>query len=79
MYKVKFVLDVEAFKENVMLSDGMADTMKQHAKTIKDRCGKGYYYFQNKGRGAQMALVMAISEDAQVDNSENNTLLRAIY
>ena len=77
--KVRFVLDKEAFRENVLLSEGLGAALKEKAEQVRARCGDGYKAYQNKGRQRQLALVIALSDEAQKDNSDNNTLLKALY
>ena len=75
---IKFELDYTEFGK-LLLSEELGAVMKQASRDIWRRCGNGYSYHARAGRIKQLGMVIAVSEEAIRDNSENNTLLKAIY
>ncbi|AJD83096.1 hypothetical protein [Streptococcus phage Str-PAP-1] len=63
----------------LMKSQAMQSVLKEHATTIKDRAGDGYEQDIYVGKNRANAMVKAESFKARKDNSENNTLLKAVH
>lgn len=80
MSKMKFELIPDAFGKEVMKSESLRKLLGQKAKEIQARCGDGYLSSATlEGRKwMAMGMVWTGDIDAMKDNSENNTLLKAI-
>ncbi|MCK1219600.1 hypothetical protein [Streptococcus uberis] len=78
MSKFVFKLNRSGVAE-LMKSQAMQDVLKSHAKTIKERAGDGYEQDIYIGKNRANAMVKAESFKARKDNSENNTLLKAVH
>lgn len=78
MSKFVFKLNRSGVAE-LMKSQAMQDVLSEHAKTIKDRAGDGYEQDIYLGKNRAIAMVSTTSFEARKDNSENNTLLKAVH
>lgn len=78
MSKFIFKLNRSGVAE-LMKSQAMQDVLSEHAKTIKERAGDGYEQDIYVGKNRANAMVKAESFKARKDNSENNTLLKAVH
>lgn len=78
MSKFIFKLNRKGVAE-LMKSQEMQDVLSKHAKTIKKRAGDGYEQDIYVGKNRANAMVKAESFKARKDNSENNTLLKAVH
>lgn len=78
MSKFIFKLNRSGVAE-LMKSQAMQSVLKEHAKTIKERAGDGYEQDIYIGKNRANAMVKAESFKARKDNSENNTLLKAVH
>lgn len=78
MSKFIFKLNRSGVAE-LMKSQAMQSVLKEHATTIKDRAGDGYEQDIYVGKNRANAMVKAESFKARKDNSENNTLLKAVH
>lgn len=78
MSKFIFKLNRSGVAE-LMKSQAMQSVLKEHATTIKDRAGDGYEQDIYIGKNRANAMVKAESFKARKDNSENNTLLKAVH
>ena len=75
---VKFWLDMDAFSEAVLKSEGMVKILQQEADTRKARAGEGYESSVSIGRRMAFAMVYTDTPEAMRDNSDNNTLLKVL-
>lgn len=73
----KFELNRKAVSE-LMKSDGMQAVLNDHASAIRNRCGDGYEQDIYVGKNRANAMVRAETLKAKKDNSNNNTLLKAV-
>lgn len=78
MSKFVFKLNRSGVAE-LMKSQAMQSVLKEHATTIKNRAGDGYEQDIYVGKNRANAMVKAESFKARKDNSENNTLLKAVH
>lgn len=63
---------------NLLRSEAMKDEVSKHAERIKNRCGVGYETDAMVGKTRVNASVRTKTEKAVKDNSDNNTLLKAV-
>ena len=77
MSKSKFKLNRAGVKE-LMKSQEMQKVLKEKANGIKARCGDGYEQDMQVGKNRANAMVWAETSSAKSDNSENNTILKAV-
>jgi len=73
----KFELNRKGVAE-LMKSDGMQAVLNDHASSIRNRCGDGYEQDIYVGKNRANAMVRAETLKAKKDNSNNNTLLKAV-
>ena len=73
----KFELNRKGVAE-LMKSDGMQAVLNDHASAIRNRCGGGYEQDIFVGKNRANAMVRAETLKAKKDNSNNNTLLKAV-
>lgn len=78
MSEFKFTLNRSGVAE-LMKSQAMQSVLKEHATTIKNRAGDGFEQDIYVGKNRANAMVKAESFKARKDNSENNTLLKAVH
>lgn len=62
----------------LMKSEAMQSVLKEKAAGIKSRCGDGYDQDLMVGKNRANAMVWAESQKAKSENSENNTILKAV-
>ena len=77
MSKNKFKLNRSGVRE-LMQSKEMQKVLKEKANGIKARCGDGYEQDIRVGKNRANAMVWAETSEAKADNSENNTILKAV-
>lgn len=63
---------------NLLRSESMEAVISEHAQRIKNRCGDGYEMDTMVGKTRVNASVRTKSREAVKDNSNNNTLLKAV-
>lgn len=77
MTKLEFKLNRKGVAE-LMKSGNMQDVLNGYATGIKNRAGSGYQQDIHVGKNRANARVWADSAEAKKDNSENNTILKAL-
>lgn len=75
MSKVEIELNREGVRQ-LMRSPEMQAVLKAQAEAIKDKCGEGYETYIAQTRA--VAIVRTGTEAAICDNSDNNTILKAV-
>lgn len=78
MSKFKFELNRAGVRE-LMRSDAMKDIVAGHAQNAQRRLGSGYDTDTYVGKNRVNAMVFADTEQAVNENSENNSLLKAVH
>ena len=73
----KFKLDRSGVRE-LLKSEQMQELLSEKATAIKDRCGEGYAQDIHIGKNRANAMVYTDSFRSVLDNSKNNTILKAI-
>lgn len=73
----KFELNSSGVRD-LLKSDEIQETLKEKASEIKNRCGDGYEQDIHVGKNRANAMVYAEDLKAKIDNSKNNTILKAI-
>jgi len=77
MAKNTFKLNYKGVGE-LLKSEAMQTILSEYATNIKNRCGDGYEQDIYVGKTRANAMVSATTYQAKKDNSENNTLLKAV-
>ena len=77
MSKVKIELNSNGVKELLKSSEMMA-ICEQHANRALSRLGEGYIVTTMTGKTRVNASIYAESYQAKKENSENNTILKAL-
>ena len=77
MAKVKFVLNREGVRE-LLRSPEMMEVCKSYASAAVSRLGDGYEVTTQTGKNRVNAEVAAVTYKARKDNSDNNSILKAI-
>lgn len=77
MSKVKFKLNRSGVAE-LMRSSAMQEVLQEYATGIRNRCGDGYTQDVYVGKNRANAMVSAETYEANRDNIENNTILKAV-
>ena len=62
----------------LMKSEQMQSILREKAAGIKSRCGNGYESDYHVGKNRANAMVWAHTAEARKDNSQNNTILKAV-
>lgn len=62
----------------LLKSEEMQAILREKATDIKNRCGDGYESDHHVGKNRANAMVWANTAEAKKDNSENNTILKAV-
>ena len=75
--RLVFKLDRKGVRE-MLKGPEMMDAIKQTTNAIQSRCGHGYFTSTKIGRNRALGMVYAGTYEAKLDNSENNTLLKAL-
>lgn len=75
---VVFKLNKQGFKTQVLQSAEMQNAINQATEGIRRRAGDGYGSSTTMGRNRALGMVWPDSFKAKLDNSEYNTLLKAI-
>ena len=63
---------------DLLKSEDMQSLLREKATAIKNRCGSGYEQDTYVGKNRANAMVYADDFKAKLDNSKNNTLLKAL-
>lgn len=71
-------LDKDAFRDQVLRSDNLRRILDDKAKEIASRCGDGYRSKSSIEENRAMAMVWTSTQEAKLDNEENNTLLKNV-
>jgi len=77
MGKVKVVLNSKGVQA-VLKSQEVADMCMQRAASALSRCGDGYEMDSRTYPERRGAVIKAVTYKARKDNSDNNTLLKAV-
>ncbi len=79
MSRFKFELNEEGVRE-LMRSEEMQDVLETYAQQVAKNAGDGYEptTYVGENRANVSVRVMAVTEQAEQDNYENNTLLRSL-
>ena len=77
MSKFKLELNKAGVKE-LLKSQEMQNMLTAKASGVRTRCGDGYSQDIYVGRNRANAMVKAETAKARSDNSENNTILKAV-
>lgn len=77
MAKIKFKLNRSGVSR-LMKSTEMQQILEEKATSIRNRAGEGYKQDSYSGKTRANAMVYADSYKAKKDNSQNNTLLKAV-
>ena len=73
----KFELNGSGVRD-LLKSEGIQEILREKAAAIRNRCGDGYEQDTHIGKTRANAMVYADSFQAKMDNSKNNTILKAI-
>lgn len=77
MPNVRIELNSQGVRE-LLRSEEMKTICKEHADNALSTLGEGYEVTTHTGRNRVNAEVAAVSYEAKLDNSRNNTILKAI-
>lgn len=77
MSNFTFKLDRAGVRQ-LLKSEQMKKICEEYAKAAQARCGEGYVVTSHTGRNRANASLYAETVEAKVDNSKNNTLLKAV-
>lgn len=77
MGNVKIVLNREGVR-SLLRSSEMMDICKGHADRARAQLGEGYEVTTHTGRNRVNAEVAAVTYAAKRDNTENNSILKAV-
>lgn len=77
MADFKLELNREGVRQ-LLRSEEMKNICTQYAQAAQQRCGDGYKSDSYTGTNRVNAMVWADTYEAKVDNSENNTILKAL-
>ena len=77
MAKMKFELN-KAGVGQLLKSSEMQSVLNSYANAALGRLGEGYEVNSFVGFDRAHAIVAAVTEEARKDNSENNSLLKAV-
>lgn len=77
MSNVKIKLNRSGVAE-LMRSSAMQEVLQEYATGIRNRCGDGYTQDVYVGKNRANAMVSAETYEANRDNIENNTILKAV-
>lgn len=77
MLNVRIELNSSGVRE-LLRSEEMMAICKEHADKALSNLGEGYEVTTHTGRNRVNAEVAAVSYEAKLDNSRNNTILKAI-
>ena len=75
--RVKVKLNSAGVRE-LLKSSAMAGVCRTQADAVKNRCGSGYTVSAYTGRTRVNCSVVAETPEARRNNSENNTILKAL-
>ena len=73
----KIKLNSAGVKE-LLKSQEMQAVLTSKASGIRTRCGDGYNQDMHVGKNRANAMIWADTKEARADNSENNTILKAV-
>ena len=75
--KTEFVLNREGVRE-LLQSDAMLSVLNSYAQNAMAQLGDGYEVSSHVGKNRASVRIEAVTSAAKKDNSENNTLLKAV-
>ena len=78
MSKVKVVLN-SAGVRNLLHSEGIKSDLVRQASAAQSRAGEHYGYFPFEMETRSVVRLSPIDKEGAIDNSENNTLLKAVF
>lgn len=76
--KTRFELNTAGVRE-LLRSKAMEEVVSKKAQQAQSRLGPGYRTDTFTGKNRVNAMVWAESEEAKRENSENNSLLKAVH
>lgn len=76
--RVKVWFDKPDVSNQLLKSPEMQAIIREQAEAIAGRAGEGYEVVVKTGKNRCYANVITATTEARRDNSENNTLLRAV-
>lgn len=77
MSKFKVKLNSSGVRQ-LLKSEPMKAIITSEATAIRNRCGPGYEQDLRVGKNRVNAMIWAETYEAKKDNSENNTILKAV-
>ena len=77
MSNLKIILNTQGVRE-LLKSEEMMSICKEHAETVRKKCGDGYIASSYAGTNRVNASVTAETFEAKQDNLQNNTILKAV-
>ncbi len=77
MGKIKFILNKKGVQQ-LLKSKEMEGICKEHATSIRERCGEDYEVSTYSGRNRVNASVSTKTARAYYSNLKHNTLLKAV-
>lgn len=77
MSNLKIVLNTLGVRE-LLKSGEMMSICKEHAEAVRKKCGDGYTTSSYVGMNRANVSVTAETSEAKRDNSQNNTILKAV-
>lgn len=77
MADMKFVLNRDGVRE-LMQSDDMVNVLNAYAQRAMGSLGDGYEVTTYVGKTRANARITAVTNEAKRENSEHNTLLKAV-
>lgn len=72
MAKVRIELNHDGIEE-LLKSDEMKSVLMDYAQNVANRAGSGY-----EAKGMSSRVIVLVREEAEQDNYDNNTLLKAV-
>lgn len=76
--QVKVWFDKPDVSNQLLKSPEMQALVREHAEAIAGRAGEGYEVVVKTGKNRCYANIITATTEARRDNTENNTLLRAV-
>lgn len=78
MSNIKVVLNRDAVRDQLLKSQWIADICEGYAKQMQAVAGDGYEISTHVGQNRVNVSVYADTREAEKDNFDNNTLLKAL-
>ena len=76
--KVKIELNRSAIRDQLLKSPEIKAVCEDYANKIASKCGDGYKVDTHSGANRINAMVYADTYKARLDNTRNNTMLKAV-